>query len=192
MQNQISGEIHILIIVIPLLNWSCLFSKCGISSDKTGNHDFWHMSVICVSYVFYHGELKYVARSAVSPTALVFFFLVCYQCVQVWLKYFTVFQIQCRHENLVITKIVGMSAQSQPARPCWLRHVWTCWGTKLTVRCAGGILHCVWCARVCCDKLEVLCVLFNEVSRAKGLCLLYFHHAREVFKSTQYLLLCVW
>ena len=40
------------------------------------------------------------------------------------------------------------------------------------------------CAGLRCDKLQVLCVLFSRVFCVKGLCLLYFHHAKEVFKSS--------
>ena len=41
-----------------------------------------------------------------------------------------------------------------------------------------------WCAGLHCDKLQVLCFLFCEGVCVEGLCLLYFHHAKEVFKSS--------
>jgi len=42
---------------------------------------------------------------------------------------------------------------------------------------------CVWS-----DKLQVLCVFLCEVFCVKELCLLYFLHAKEVFKSSWHLL----
>jgi len=39
--------------------------------------------------------------------------------------------------------------------------------------------------------MQVLCVLFSEMFCVKGLCLLYFHHVKEMFKSSLHLLLCV-
>ena len=38
---------------------------------------------------------------------------------------------------------------------------------------ASGVLG------VCCGKLQVMCVLFREAFCVKGLCLLYFHHAKK-------------
>ena len=43
---------------------------------------------------------------------------------------------------------------------------------------ASGVLG------LCSDKLLVLCVLFSEMFCVKGLCLLYFYHAKAVFKSS--------
>jgi len=47
------------------------------------------------------------------------------------------------------------------------------------------MVHCaaIGVLGLCCGKLQVLCVLFGEVFCVKGLCLLYFYHANEVFKS---------
>ena len=98
----------------------------------------------------------------------------------------------CEHENLIVTKTVSMWAQSQTAWLCKLRNVLTRWDTQQTVSSAWGTVHCYWCAGLCCDKLQVLCVPFTGVFCVKGLCLLYFHHAEEVFKSSWHLLLRVW
>jgi len=43
----------------------------------------------------------------------------------------------------------------------------------------------------CSDKLQVLCIFLSEVFCMKWLCLLYFLHAKKVFKSFQHLLLPV-
>jgi len=85
-----------------------------------------------------------------------------------------------------------MWAQSQPAWLCKLRHVLTRWDIQRTVSSVWGTLHCYWCAGLRCDKLQALCVLFTGVFCVKGLCLLYFHHVEEVFKSSWHLLLRVW
>ena len=39
--------------------------------DYTGKHNFCCMQTICVSYVFFRAEFKYVTRIALSPTVFV-------------------------------------------------------------------------------------------------------------------------
>jgi hypothetical protein len=57
-----------------------------------------------------------------------------------------------------------------------------CWNTKLTVSSACRTLH-----SGVPDFIVIsckCCVLFSEMFYVKGLYLLHFHHAKEVFKSS--------
>jgi len=76
-------------------------------------------------------------------------------------------------------KTVYLCAKSQRARLCKLSNVLT-GDLNLTTSSVWGTLHCSWCARLRCDKLHVLCVLFSKQCCATKLCLLYYH-AKEVF-----------
>jgi hypothetical protein len=67
-----------------------------------------------------------------------------------------------------------MWAQSQTVRQHKLRHALTRWDVKLTVSSAWGTLHCWWCAGLCCDRLQMLCVHFRKVFYVKGLRLFIF------------------
>jgi len=53
---------------------------------------------------------------------------------------------------------------------------------KQTVSSAWGTLHCLRCAGLRCDKLQVLCVLCTEVFCVN-------HHAKEMFITTSWHLL---
>lgn len=90
------------------------------------------------------------------------------------------------------SKAVGMSAQPQTARLCRLRHVLTHWDKQLTVSCAWRKLRCLWWLGRLYDNLQVFRALFSKVFCAEGLCLLYFHRKKEVFKSSSHLLSRVW
>jgi len=159
--------------------------------------------IICVSYVFFYAEFKFVIRIALPPTVFMWQnFLKCnFRKFRFFVTLPVTFKIgwcallyisKCGHENLITRKTVSMWAQSQTARMSKLRHVLTSWDMKLTVSSAWGTQHCYWCTGMCFEKMQVLSVLFKEVFCVTGLCLLYFHHAKEVFKSSWHLLLHVW